>query len=72
MWLSAYNIVCTAAAIRIDVDSGEGRQREREEGGEGKSSLYSDENHEAITPNEQFLLHKDSFLHAALDIVIEL
>ena len=50
---------------------GEGRQRGEE--GEGKSSLYGGENYGATTgtPNEQNLLHKDSFLHAALDIVIE-
>jgi len=48
---------------------GEGRQRGEE--GEGKSSLYGEENYEVTTPNEQVLLHRDSFLHAALDVVIE-
>ena len=49
---------------------GEGRQREGEEGGE-KSSLYCYENYGATTPNERFLLHRDSFLHAALHVIIE-
>jgi len=48
---------------------GEGRQREGDEGG-GRSSLHCDEDYEEITPNEQFLLQRDSFLHATLDVVI--